>query len=93
MTIRQSTITVDAGVTRFGVFVGGVGTKTVLIEHSRIGTTAGQPTINAQGNGLAVFVAASQLAGGVTSQTGGASIRCAGVYDEGFIFTAGSACP
>jgi hypothetical protein len=89
LTLRDSTIVIVAATNRLGIEMLEAGSKTIVVEQSRI--TAATNTVTISGAGNVVRVIASQLAGGATSNSGG-TLTCTAAYDENFTFSA-STCP
>jgi hypothetical protein len=91
-TIRESVIsaggTASLGV--LGLFPDDT-TSVVTIENSEVKGATG--TVKAEG-GYKVNLGASKLDGGATSAVGtGSAVKCAGVHDENYVFSAGPTCP
>jgi hypothetical protein len=91
-TIRESLIsaggTASLGV--WGLFPDDT-TSVVTIENSEVKGATG--TVKAEG-GYKVNLGASKLDGGATSAVGtGSAVKCAGVHDENYVFSAGPTCP
>jgi hypothetical protein len=66
-------------------------TSVVTIENSEVKGATG--TVKAEA-GYKVNVGASKLNGGAVSAIGtGSAVKCAGVHDENYTFSAGPTCP
>jgi hypothetical protein len=91
-TIRESVISAS-GTASFGVWghFPDDATSVVTIENSEVKGATG--TVKAEG-GYKVNLGASKLDGGAVSTSGvGSAVKCAGVHDENYAFSAGPACP
>jgi hypothetical protein len=91
-TIRESVISASgtASLGVWGLFPDDT-TSVVTIENSEVKGATG--TVKAEG-GYKVNLGASKLDGGATSAVGtGSAVKCAGVHDESYVFSAGPTCP
>ncbi|HJQ30298.1 MAG TPA: pertactin-like passenger domain-containing protein [Rubrobacter sp.] len=91
-TIRESVISAS-GTASLGVWglLPNDTTSVVKIENSEVKGVTG--TVKAE-DGYKVNIGASKLDGGAVSAIGtGSAVKCAGVHDESYVFTAGPACP
>jgi hypothetical protein len=91
-TIRESVIS-SSGTASHGVWsqFPDDTTSLVTIENSEVKGATG--TIKAE-DGYKVNVGASKLDGGTVSVVGtGSAVKCAGVHDENYTFSAGPTCP
>jgi hypothetical protein len=91
-TVRESVIS-SSGTASLGVWsqFPDDTTSVVTIENSEVRGATG--TIKAEG-GYKVNLGASKLNGGAVSAVGtGSAVKCAGVHDENYAFSAGPTCP